>query len=64
MAFDQSPEWEANVTLRSPDDSKIAAALVKCAWRRNPKSDIEEFNKLLLNVSFDQKDTAKTIGAK
>lgn len=58
------PEWEATVTLRSLDDAQIAAALVKYDKRRKPKSDIEEFNRLLLNVPFDQKDKAKSLGAK
>lgn len=58
------PEWAATVTLRSLDDPEIAAALVKNDRRRNPKSDVEEFNRLLLNLPFEQKDKAKALGAK
>ena len=58
------PEWAATVTLRSLDDHEIAAALVKCDRRRKPKSDIEEFNRLLLSVPYEQKDKAKALGAK
>jgi Domain of unknown function (DUF5710) len=60
----EPPEWEATVTMRSLDDAEIAAALVKCDRRRKPKSAIEEFNRMLLNVPFENKDKAKGLGAK
>ena len=59
-----TPEWVATFPIRSLDDPEIAAALARFTMRGNKKSEVEEFNRLLLNVPFDQKEKAKAIGAK
>lgn len=59
-----TPEWVATFPIRSLDDPEIAAAVARFAMRGNKKSEVAEFNRLLLNVPFDQKDKAKALGAK
>ena len=59
-----TPEWTAKVPLRSLEDPEIKMALAKCARSRNKKSDVEEFNRVLLIVRFEQKSKAKALGAK
>lgn len=59
-----TPNWVANILIRRLDDMEIAPALARFAIRRSKKSDLEEFNRVLLVVPFEQKEKAKALGAK
>jgi Domain of unknown function (DUF5710) len=58
------PAWAETTILRSLEDPEIAQSLTKCDRRRVRNSDVEDVDRLFLNVPFEQKDKAKALGAK
>lgn len=60
----EAPAWVGTVELRRLDDAAIAQAIDKFDRRRSRAPAVDDGSKMFLNVSFEQKDKAKAIGAK
>ncbi len=59
-----APAWADTVHVRRLDDPAIEEAIAKFDRRRSRAPAVDETLKVFLNVSFEQKDKAKAIGAK
>lgn len=59
-----APEWAESVSVRRLDDPAIAEAIARFDRRRSRTPAVDQPAKVFLNVSFEEKDKAKAIGAK